>query len=78
MMKLLSIVILALISVLLISLNVLAQDTIGECEQRCGIRRTEMGQVIGNPQAIFACRDRCDKEFWKKLEGKEKEGKKTR
>ncbi len=77
MMKWLSIVILALISVLLISLNVPAQETIGECEQRCGIR-TDMGGVVGNYQAIAACRDRCSREFWKKLEGKEKEGKKTR
>lgn len=77
-MKLLSIAILALISVLLISPNAPAQDTIGECEQRCGIRRTDMGQVIGNPQLIAACRDRCEKEFWKKLEDKEKEGKKRR
>src|SRR5271157_1726713 len=76
MMKLLSIVTSALISVLLISLNALAQDTIGECEQRCGIRRTDMGQVIGNPQMIAACRDRCNREYWKKFEGKEKEGKK--
>jgi hypothetical protein len=77
MMKLSSIVILALISALLISLNVLAQDTISDCDQRCGIR-TDMGQVVGNYQSIAACRDRCNREFWKKFEGKEKEGKKTR
>ena len=75
------ILILAVIFMLnMVSLNApLAQDdlTISDCERRCGIR-TEFGQVIGNYQAIYACRARCSQEFWKKVDGEEKEGRKRR
>ena len=71
------ILILAVIFMLtMVSLNApLAQDdlTISACEQRCGIR-TDLGQVMpGNYQAFAACRDRCNREFWKKFDRQEKE-----
>ena len=56
-----------------------AQDdlTISECEQRCG-RKTDTGVIIGNYQAIAACRDRCSREIWKKVDRNEKELEETR
>jgi hypothetical protein len=80
-MKLLSILMLTIILMLtMISLNDLsAQDdlTISECEQRCG-RKTDTGVIIGNYQAIAACRDRCSQEIWKKVDQKDKELDETR
>jgi hypothetical protein len=69
-MKLLSILLFAALSLTLISLNqVSAQDdmTITACQSRCGIR-LESGQIVGNYQAIAACRDRCAREFWDKMD----------
>ncbi len=54
--------------------GVLAQDTISDCEQRCGIR-TDTGSIVGNPQAIYACRERCSKQYWDKAEKPAKKGK---
>jgi len=70
-MKLLSILLFALaLSLTLISFNqVSAQDdmTITDCQSRCGIR-LESGQIVGNYQAIAACRDRCAREYWERME----------
>lgn len=76
-MKYLSILIIGLaLALTMASLNeVFAQDeTITDCQSRCG-RRTEMGVIIGNPQVIAACRDRCTREYWDKID---KQGKKTK
>ena len=77
-MKYLSTLMLALaLTLTMISLNeVFAQDysTITDCESRCGTR-TDMGQVIGNYQAIAACRDRCARQFWDKTDRPEKKSK---
>jgi hypothetical protein len=74
-MKSLSILIFVLALMLTtISLNeVFAQDdaTISDCQSRCGTV-TWTGQVVGNPQAIAACRDRCTRQFWDKTEGQKK------
>ena len=79
-MKSLCILILALaLSLTTISLNeVFAQDdaTITDCQSRCGTV-TWTGQVVGNPQAIAACRDRCTTQYWNKTEGQEKEQRKS-
>jgi len=60
----------------IISLNeVFAQDeTITDCQSRCGIR-TESGEVVGNYQVIAACRDRCTREYWEKMDQQGKKGK---
>jgi hypothetical protein len=80
-MKLLSVSMLTMTLMLtMVSLNDLsAQDdlTISECEQRCG-RKTDTGVIIGNYQAIAACRDRCSREIWKKVDRNEKELEETR
>jgi len=80
-MKLLSILMLTMIPMFtVVSLNDLsAQDdlTISDCEQRCG-RKTDTGAIIGNYQDIAACRDRCSREAWKKVDRKEKELEETR
>jgi hypothetical protein len=57
-------------------LGVFAQDdsTITDCENRCGTR-SWTGQIIGNPQDIAACRDRCVSQYWNKIDGQEKKGK---
>ncbi len=77
-MKFVSILIIALIlPLILVSLGeVYAQDdlSITECESRCGTR-TDMGQVIGNYQAIAACRSRCASQYWNKTEKKDKKKK---
>jgi hypothetical protein len=79
-MKSLSILIVALaLSLTTISLNeVFAQDdaTITDCQSRCGTV-TWTGQVVGNPQAIAACRDRCTRQYWNKTEGQEKKQRKS-
>jgi len=75
--KLLSIPILALTLLLVISLNVFAQETITDCEQRCGIR-TEMGGRVGPYNAIAECMDRCTREFWKKTDREDKDLDETR
>jgi len=55
--------------------EVFAQDeTITGCQSRCGIR-TESGEVTGNYQAIAACRDRCAREYWEKMDRQGKKGK---
>ena len=69
-MKLLSILLFALaLWLTLISLNqVSAQDDMTITDwSRCGIR-LESGQIVGNYQAIAACRDRCAREFWDKMD----------
>lgn len=77
MMKLSSILILALTLVLLISLNLFARETITDCEQRWGIR-TEMGGRTGPYNAIAECMDRCSREFWKKVDRNDKDLEETR
>ncbi len=77
-MKSLSVLTITLALILtMISLNeAFAQDvSITDCQSRCGIR-TDMGQVVGNYQAIAACRDRCAREYWEKMDrqGKKKKG----
>jgi hypothetical protein len=60
----------AIFTLTMVSLNApLAQDdlTITDCQSRCGTR-TWTGQVTGNPQAIAACGDRCEREFWDKVD----------
>ncbi len=70
-MKLFSVLIIALVLTLLtIPLNeAFAQDgmSITDCQSRCGTR-LETGQVVGNYQAIAACRDRCEREYWEKMD----------
>ncbi len=77
-MKSFSILMLAFaLALTVISLNsVLAQDdlSITDCQSRCGTR-TDMGQVIGNYQAIAACRDRCTRQYWDKADKPEKKKK---
>ncbi len=77
-MKFLSIMIIGLaLASTVVSLNqVFAQDdlSITDCQSRCGTR-TDMGQIIGNYQAIAACRDRCARQFWDKTERPEKKRK---
>ncbi|MBI4964825.1 MAG: hypothetical protein HY913_16235 [Desulfomonile tiedjei] len=75
--KLLSSLIIALTLMLVVSLNVFAQETITDCEQRCG-RRTDMGARVGPYQAIAECMDRCSREFWKKVDQKDKDLEETR
>ena len=61
----------------MISLNdVFAQDdlSITDCQSRCGTR-TDMGQIIGNYQAIAACRDRCARQYWDKADKPDKKKK---
>jgi hypothetical protein len=61
----------------MISLNdVFAQDdlSITDCQSRCGTR-TDMGQIIGNYQAIAACRDRCARQYWDKTDKPDKKKK---
>ena len=71
----LSLAIAAALTLNLASLNsVTAQDTITDCEQRCGIR-TDTGAFVGNYQAIYACRERCSKQYWDKTEKQGKKGK---
>ncbi|MBI4964822.1 MAG: hypothetical protein HY913_16220 [Desulfomonile tiedjei] len=70
--KLLSISILTLTLLLAISMNVFSQETITDCERRCGIR-TEMGGRVGPYQVIAECLDRCSREFWKKVDQKDKD-----
>ncbi len=77
-MKLLSLLMLVFALTLInIFLNdVFAQDyaTISDCQSRCGIR-TDTGQVLGNYQAIAACRDRCARQYWNRTEKQERKGK---
>jgi hypothetical protein len=79
-MKSLSILIFVLaLTLTTISLDkVFAQDdsSISDCQSRCGTV-TWTGQVVGNPQAIAACRDRCARQFWSKTEGREKKQSKS-
>jgi len=75
--RLLSILILALTLLLVISLNLFADETIGDCEQRCGIR-TDTGARFGPYNAIAECMDRCSREFWKKVDQKDKDSEETR
>lgn len=77
MMRLLSILMLALTLALLISLNLFAQETITDCEQRCGIR-TEMGVRGGPYNALADCMDRCSREFWKKVNRTDKDLEETK
>jgi hypothetical protein len=77
MMKLLSILILSLTWALLISPNLFAQETISECEQRCGIR-TDTGGRVGPYNAIAECMDRCSRDFWNKVDRKDKDLEETR
>jgi hypothetical protein len=76
-MRWLTILITAPTLALLISLNLCAQETITDCEQRCGIR-TEMGARTGPYNAIAECMDRCSSDFWKNVDQKDKDLEETR
>ncbi len=72
-MKYLSILMIALILTLTMMsvIEVFAQQdmTITDCQSKCGIR-VETGQVLclGNCQIIVACRARCVREYWDKMD----------
>jgi hypothetical protein len=76
-MKLISIMISALTLLLVIYPKASAQETIADCERRCGAR-TEMWGRTGPYNALANCMDRCSGEFWNKVDQKDKDLKETR
>lgn len=77
MLKLLSSLIIVLALALLMSLNLSAQETIADCERRCGVR-TEMFARTGPYNALADCMDRCSREFWKRVDQKDKDLEETK
>jgi hypothetical protein len=76
-MKLISIMISALTLLLVIYPKASAQETIPDCERRCGVR-TEMFGRTGPYNVLADCMDRCSRDFWKKADKKDKDLEETR
>jgi hypothetical protein len=77
MMRWLTILTTALTLMLLIPLKLFAQEAITDCERRCGLR-TDMFGRTGPYYALADCMDRCSREFWKKVDQKDKDLEETR